>query len=71
MWLDVVGTKCTVDKCLRAVGDAGPTIKSAGASHPPYDLIYYGLIGFVVRCGTPRMSSPTMWLDVVGTKKYY
>ena len=69
----------------------------------PYDNVSCGLIRFVVGCGTPRMSSPTMeicnhfvgedtilplklasdcmradieyiptmWLDVVDTKKYY
>ena len=26
----------------------------------PYDNVSCGLIRFVVRCGTPRMSSPTM-----------
>ena len=34
--------------------------ESAEASHPPYDLIYYRLIGFVLICGTPKMSSPTI-----------
>ena len=27
----------------------------------PYDNVSCGLSRFVVRCGTPRMSSPTMW----------
>jgi len=27
----------------------------------PYDNVSCGLSRLVVRCGTPRMSSPTMW----------
>ena len=42
MWLDVVGTKCKVDKCLRIVEDTGPYnqnwCKDAGGATPPLRL---------------------------------
>ena len=47
---------------LRCCGLIKRLVECGRIWNRPYGNVSCGLIRFVVRCGTPRMSSPTMWM---------
>ena len=55
MWLDVVGTKCTVDKRLRAVGTPAPTIKIGVKMREGQPLPYNYLPHLIVNSTTKKL----------------